>query len=289
MHPVFAAFPGFVGSRPKDILLDYVGAQFRGIWDSQPHVPAIEGSWQTPIPDVNEEYFEWIDVLESVQRAQNAYTMLELGAGYGRWGVRAGLAARRKGIKNISIVFVEGEPKHAAWIGEAVQLNGLSSAATVLQRAISYEGQPVPFLVGHDSLDVGFGQCLGWEGGGAATGDTYFGKPVHRTPAGYHQIFVAPTTLEAVTEGLVVVDLIDMDLQRAERDVIRNSMQTLNDKVRRVHIGTHAPEIEEELRAAFTASGWKCVWDFGCNRENPTPYGQVSFLDGIQSWINPRV
>ena len=99
MHPVFAAVPGYTGSRPKDIILDFVGAQFPGAWDRQPAVPAIEGPWQVSIPPVDEEYFEWIDLLESVQAAGGSYTMLELGAGYGRWGVRAGLAARRKGFR----------------------------------------------------------------------------------------------------------------------------------------------------------------------------------------------
>jgi len=130
---------------------------------------------------------------------------------------------------------------------------------------------------------------MGWEGAGEATNETYYGRPVSRTPGGYAQILVDTITLEEMTAGLGVIDLIDMDLQQAERDVIRNSMDTLNAKVRRVHIGTHAPDIEDELRAAFSAAGWRKVWDFGCQRTNETPFGSVAFVDGVQGWINPRL
>ena len=43
-----------------------------------------------PYPDFCEEYFEWIDVLESVLAADQQFVMIELGAGYGRWLVQRG-------------------------------------------------------------------------------------------------------------------------------------------------------------------------------------------------------
>src|ERR1700740_3178360 len=46
-------------------------------------------------PKLGEEYFEWIDVLETVVAATEFFTMIELGAGYGRWLVRAALAVKR--------------------------------------------------------------------------------------------------------------------------------------------------------------------------------------------------
>lgn len=288
-HSIFEKFPPHVGARRGGVLLDYVGAEFPGAWDNQPNLEAVDGPWTLPAPPHDEEYFEWVDLLESVLAAGQSYTMMELGAGYGRWGVRAGRAARKRGIRDVRLIFVEGEPKHAAWLREALTLNDLADCSTLYEKAISYVGEVVPFVVAHETANVGFGQCIGWEGEGAETGRTYFGKPVRKTPAGYDQIDVHPITFEEITAGIAFVDLVDMDLQRAELDLVQNSMDTLNAKVRRVHIGTHAPEIEEVLRTTFTDAGWQKVWDFGCLRINATPYGDIPFVDGVQGWINPRL
>ena len=84
-HAIFTEIAGHVGPRREDVLLDYAGAEFLCTWDNQSHVPAVDGQWQLPIPPIDEEYFEWVDLLESVRDARGAYTMMELGAGYGRW------------------------------------------------------------------------------------------------------------------------------------------------------------------------------------------------------------
>ncbi|MBI1340436.1 hypothetical protein GC169_09560 [bacterium] len=287
-HPIFGSVPPHVGSRAENELIDYAGARFRSIWDNQPNVPAVVGPWTLSPPDFNEEYFEWVDLLEAVRASRDTFVMAELGAGYGRWGVRGGAAARKMGLRP-KLIFVEGEPKHVSWLNEAIKLNGLDDSSTVIEAAIAYGGKRLPFLVGHETLSIGFGQCLGWEGEGESSGETYFGRPVSTTPGGYRQIMVDPITLEACLSGVDVLDLIDMDLQKAELDLVRHSMDTLNAKARRVHIGTHGPDIEDELRATFSRHGWRKVWDFGCNKVNATPFGDISFVDGVQSWINPRL
>ena len=43
-------------------------------------------------PTFSEEYFEWIDILESVIATDQQFVMIELGAGYGRWLVIAAVA-----------------------------------------------------------------------------------------------------------------------------------------------------------------------------------------------------
>lgn len=287
-HPIFAKLPGHVGPRREGFVLDYSGAEFDHAWTRQDWPTAIDGAWPLPIPPFDEEYFEWVDLLESIEQARGRFTMIELGAGYGRWGIRGAVIAKKLGL-DVRLVFVEGEPRHASYLRGAIALNGLSGVSTVHEAAIAYGGEPVPFLIEHDTQDLGFGQCIGWEGRGAPTDARYFGRAVSRTPAGYGQIFVEPVTLETVLHPFDMVDLIDMDLQKAERDVVRNSISTLNAKVRRIHIGTHAPDIEEELRAAFSEAGWRKVWDFGCLRVNDTPYGPVRFVDGVQGWINPSL
>ena len=43
----------------------------------------------TNLPEFSEEYFEWIDFLAAVKTARDRFVMMELGAGYGRWLMRA--------------------------------------------------------------------------------------------------------------------------------------------------------------------------------------------------------
>jgi hypothetical protein len=91
---------------------------------------------------------------------------------------------------------------------------------------------------------------------------------------------------EANVEG--VVDLIDLDVQGAEADVLEPAARLLDERVRRVHAGTHEPRSNEDrLRALFRRLGWECLWDFPYGRESDTPFGRISFQDGVQSWRNP--
>src|SRR4051812_18554750 len=74
-------------------------------------------------PPVDEEYFEWADLLEALRTSDNRFVMLELGAGYGRWSLRAGLVAQRLGKTDVHIRMVEAEPQHAQWAREAIVAN----------------------------------------------------------------------------------------------------------------------------------------------------------------------
>ncbi len=46
--------------------------------------------------------------------------------------------------------------------------------------------------------------------------------------------------------------------------------------------------IELGLRELFRGHGWQPVNDYACLSRNPTPYGEIEFGDGVQTWINPR-
>jgi FkbM family methyltransferase len=270
-HSVFDNFPAVRADRPGGFIADFVGSRFKGAWDSQADAPALL-NYTPSLPGFDEEYFEWIDILESVCSAVDSYVFIELGAGYGRWSVRAGLAARRKGLR-ARLVLVEGHPRNAQWAREALAVNGLDKEGSVIEAAIAYTGKAVPFVVSHEERELMYDPCVAWDGA---------------TENGWGVIQVSSTTLEEVTRPFERIDLIDMDLQRAEQDLVRHSMETLNRKVKRVHIGTHLPEIEEEIRETFTKSGWRNVWDFACGKTNDTAYGPVSFVDGVQGWLNPR-
>jgi hypothetical protein len=161
---------------------------------------------------------------------------------------------------------------------------------SVIEGAISYSAEPVPFLVGQpagpSTAASWYGQALAWERDGAPQG-TYHGKQVRRAASGYQHIVVDAVTFEQAADGLGVIDIVDMDLQGAEIDVIRHSLGTLSETVRRVHIGTHSREIDDEMRELFITAGWKNVWDFQIGTTVSTEFGPITFGDGIQGWINP--
>ena len=113
-HPVFEEFSPYSGPVPEGCQIDFIGAITRCefVEISRPFPSEV----QLAYPSVDEEYFEWIDILESVSLARDRYTMLELGAGYGRWAVRAATALRRRGIQQCHLVAVEPEPLHFRWL-----------------------------------------------------------------------------------------------------------------------------------------------------------------------------
>jgi len=72
-------------------------------------------------------------------------------------------------------------------------------------------------------------------------------------------------------------------------DVIARDIKVINDKVRRIHIGTHNAIVEKGLRRIFSDNGWLNIWDYQCNNTNETPYGSIFFQDGVQAWVNPAL
>src|SRR5262249_13225188 len=102
-------------------------------------------------------------------------------------------------------------------------------------------------------------------------------------------VHVRAVTLSSILRRLGVVDLIDLDVQGAEADVLESAADSLADKAKRVHIGTHSREIEDRCRVLFRALGWECRNDYGLREEADTPYGRIWFSDGVQTWLNPRL
>src|SRR5579863_10519888 len=91
-HPIFQKFPYFVGAG---------------------------------FPGYNEEYFEWIDLLESIDEATEQFVMLEVGAGLGRWAAHGGVAADSREIP-YWLGLIEAEPFRAeVGINEEMMKNNI--------------------------------------------------------------------------------------------------------------------------------------------------------------------
>lgn len=224
-------------------------------------------------PAVDNEYFEWIDVLEASVLAQNTFTMIELGAGYGRWLVRAALAVRQyHGNLPLKLVGVEAEPTHFRWMQEHLRDNGINPDDHLLiEAAVDEQDGEVLFCVGKP--EESYAQAI-------AEASIAVSESVQRVKA---------VSLNHILAQVDEVDLIDADVQGAEFAVFRSAMDAMNRKVKRVHIGTHSSDIEQELRSLFRQHSWYKLNDFAQQATVSTEWGEITFDDGVQTWINPRL
>ena len=296
-HAVFAAFPPPPEVAPGNIETDYLGTRTQPQMRPKRWTPP---PWpmSLPIPAFSEEYFEWIDLLEAVQAAHGSFTMLELGAGYGRWSVRGALAARRRGL-TVRLGAAEAEPQHVIWLREHLAFNGISqSECDVIEAAISDRRGTTVFYVsmpdgyaGNTAQDW-YGQAIvagDIDTSAAPTAEIYFGRPLVPLPGGWKGVEVATIPLAEVLDRYEFVDFSDFDIQGEELSAIGSALDALGRKVRRLHIGTHSREIDAGLKKLLDAEGWQCLRAHSCLRWNRTEFGWISFGDGVQSWINPRL
>lgn len=289
-HSVFAQFPPREQFCPANNSIDYVGATTR--MEFYGELATIPERTVTPNPpEFKSEYFEWIDLLESVSEAERNYTFVELGAGFGRWAARAVCAARRKNFGKIRVVLAEAEPVHCKWIHINMAENKVGpNQYRLFEAAVAANAGVMHFCIswaGQDDPARWYGQMLFPDTAALPTERTYYGRPILAFgERGVIEVSTLP--LATIIADYEKIDLIDMDIQNAEGAVIQASIDTLNQRVRRIHIATHSAEVEQTIRSVMAEAGWNKKWDFPCCSISETPYGKITFEDGVQGWTNPR-
>jgi FkbM family methyltransferase len=278
-HPIFSGFERFRGSVPPGFHANFLGALRRnaftaGLFAARGWQFPPSGLVETSCPELDEESLEWIDVLEAVLAAEQRFTMLELGAGFGRWLVNAAMAARqRRPDLELALIGVEAEPTRFQWMKQHFEDNGMDPGKhRLIEAAVDAEERTVDFYVGMP--DQWWGQSM-----------THLQPPI----PGCSVRTVKTVTLERLLNDLDLVDLIDLDIEGAELAVLSGAIGLVNEKVKRLHIGTHSRTIEQGLRALFWDNGWYKRTDYETGRTESTPWGEVSFENGVQTWINPRL
>lgn len=275
-HPVFEAFqPIAVQPEPPLAVDSFLGTVYRPQWDEQR--PVSRPSYP---PTRDDEYFEWIALLQAAIEAQGTFTFIEAGAGYGRWSIRAAAAARARGL-DFRLVSIEAEPTHCKWLRRTLLDNGIEPGGVVRWSAVAAESGMVKMQtgVGHWRPERWWGQGVDSSRGLIAR----FRRFKHRL-SGIYTVSVPAVSLDHLLATLGSVDLIDFDIQGGEFAAIAHS-KTLRDKVKRLHVGTHSAEVEAGLRAHLRSTGWACLYDYPCGQSSETPYGRIAFQDGVQVWV----
>ena len=298
-HAAILAQPPVQVWSPAGVVVDFLGSKTRLSYEAgfpgQSDRARIADVVTPSYPLFDEEYFEWIDILESAAAAKDRYVMIELGAGYGRWAVRAALAAARKPSCTFQCVAVEAEPVHFRWMLDHFRDNGLNpDDHDVIWAAVGAQSGMVPFWIGDP--DGWYGQAIASKAPEPMPSArmrrrlkarSVLGRPPITPPTEKALLWVPCVTLAELLAPYPKVDLIDLDVQGSEFDVLAPSIELLNERVRRIHIGTHAAQIEESLRELFSGAGWMKLNDYPCQSRVPTPYGDITFGDGVQTWLNP--
>jgi len=213
-------------------------------------------------PVVEEEYFEWIDVLESAYQAavqKRPYYFIELGARYGTWAARAGQAYRLLNPDGeFMTVGLEGDLIGYEWMVEHFKKNGFTEENSKAIHGIlgTNSGEMVP---------------IAWEDTTPRPAKTY--------------------TFLDMLRDVDHVDMIDSDVQGAElRSIVDvpGVMDALNKKVRYIHFGTHSGSIEVGLLDVFRKNHWAIRVFYPQYGKVQTPYGSVTMNDGALSVVNLR-
>jgi FkbM family methyltransferase len=277
-HPLFHAFEEFDGWSAAGFESSYFGAQFRDwLFTGQPKGSTERRRVHVSYPPVAEEYFEWIALLGAVASAKDQFCMLELGAGWGRWSVYAAMLCRQRRLP-FTLVAVEPEPSHFQWLQMVFQDNGIDPREHHLCEAAVVPSGHVVRLAGIDDPLHEYGHYV-------SAGL----KSRLRVRRGRHAVReVKAVSLRELLIAHPKIDLIDMDIQGMEDKVIRSVPAEDLDGVRIMHIGTHSRGIEVRLRRMFRRAGWHNAFSFPCYSETRTPFGQVRFEDGVETWVHPE-
>jgi FkbM family methyltransferase len=237
-------------------------------------VGAGTNSWRQPGAA---ELSEWQALLDAIEDARGRLTMIELGAGFGRFTVAAVAALRRyrPDLKH-RFIAVEAEPTHYRWMKKHTRTNDLSrwsraGSCKLIEAAVSREAGRDNFFVGKPR--EWYGQALV--------------RPENET-APEQVTQVRTVTLSSLLESLDRVDLIDLDIQGAELEVLTEASPALG-RVRRIHVETHSAEIDEKLpRVLEHARGnWHQELAVPLGATLTTARGVADFSGGgVQLWRN---
>jgi FkbM family methyltransferase len=244
-HRVFDSFRPWAGWVEPGWSVNFLGVRTRVAFFSlyEQLADYSQGHWfETKLPVPNEDYFEWVALLEAVMEARSFFTMVELGAGWGRWIVNGVAALRAQRALPYHVVGVEAEPMHFRWMKKHLKDNDVDlRRATLIEAAVARGDGTVPFHVG-DAAD--------WYGQRIATLEEV--TPAKRQRRRFRSVLrrcharpgdgrsgglVRAVSVRSVLGELDRADLLDVDIQGAEGDVLEPARDVLDERVKRVFCG----------------------------------------------------
>jgi FkbM family methyltransferase len=291
---VFDAFPPVPGDPQSGFIVDFLGVRTRVAY-ATPFTEFDGRVFGTPAPVddwFHAETIEYVGLLKSVLTATERYVALELGAGWGPWLISGATAARRRGITDIRLHGVEGDPEHFSFMQTHFRDNGFDPAAHSLDNAVIGVR---PGRARWPKLAV---PSADWGGRPLACSDEdgkFAGNAKASDYRGLHfdeYIDVEVLPFDSVLERETLWDLVHIDVQGGETELCSASAEMLSQRVRWLVIGLHSRKLDGDLIELFFRHGWIL------ENEKPTRFHYnpsmasleaMTYADGTQVWRNPRL
>ncbi len=226
--------------------------------------------------EVLHEHDEWLGTLAAVidAEARGEIVAIELGAGWGPWLVAvARAAAQIPAIRSVRLLGLEATPSHHAMMLQHFEDNGLHPAAHELLLAAAGDTDGVARFskLPDPSAD--------WGAGELSAAEIQAGGNEDAEPA-YDE--VPRFAIAGLVRRYPNVDLLHVDIQGAEETALPLAMAALNERVRRVVVGTHSRAIDASLTRAFEDAGWTLEARHPCTLNADG----IMSRDGTQVWRN---
>ncbi len=284
-HPAIKTITPWEGEATGEYFYDFLGVKthqkFRSSYHAEP-----KGKIKTEYPTPSQNYFELIGILSGVLDAEGPeFSMIELGAGYGHWSVKVAKAIKQKSNMPVRLVSVEMEPTRFKWMKEHYRNNGLDpNEHTLIHSAVSdHENDTLYFVEGVSEHNYGL-SLLRAPGlrSKEIKNDNLSNKDSNIKKSHADSNMRIPCVrLKNLMQNFDMVDIIHMDVQGEELVVIRDSIDVLKKKTKRLLIGTHSRLLHNRIGSLLRAENWRIIFDFAPKGTRRTDFGDIYFLDGL--------
>jgi FkbM family methyltransferase len=262
------------GRSVYDFLGGRIDASFKHTWER--NILEI-GTKATPgYPALSEWTVDWIASLVAAKIADQNFTVIELGAGYGQWMVSSILAYRSvNSTGRATGLAVEADPTHFGWLQTNV-IDNLGDDplvdAILIHGAAGLDGSVTfPVLV-DPSKDYGASYSL--------------------TESYTDTVEVECYSLARLVEKLPEqnMDMLHIDIQGAEEDLIQHpKFVELLGKTSVVLFGTHRTDkLHDEVKDKLLSAGFDVKVNWPRNGLVHTAFGDVKTNDGALLAVNPK-
>lgn len=297
IEKIIKSFPCRTGPAEDGYVVDFLGTRTRTAYIRGLPEGLAEGY---PIPkNFHAMAIEWAGVLAAVNDAATELVVLELGAGWAPWLVAAARAARLRGIEQVRLVGVEGSRQHWQYMCTHFTDNGLNPADHTLLHGVAGAADGIaefPVLA-EPSIDWGASAVVSptvvGEGPSRLRRLLQSIRPLVRAFKGGQQPKaeaeqVRSYSMATLLQPFSLVDVVHIDIQGHEYSVVASARKILQQKVKRLVIGTHSRGIEQQLFEELSSAGWRLEAEESCFYK-PIDGKPALALDGCQIWRNPRL
>lgn len=293
---IICAFPRYEGPGQSGFVTDFVGSKTRTSYVNGLTASGTVEDYPV-VANFHATATEWAGALRAVLEAEPRHTLTvaELGAGWGPWLVSMTLAAASRGVHTVQLIGVEGAAEHVAFMHTHFADNGLDPRQhRLMHGVVGTKDGTVEFPVLPDPASV-YGATPVPPTARTLTFRS-IARPVYRrvrtllgrAPYPATTVRVKQFSLLTIFRDYPRIDLVHIDIQGDEYKVVASARTMLRQKVRRLVIGTHGRDIEEQLRQELSANGWTLEADEQCIFLDEETQ-QALYRDGCQVWSNPSL